>query len=234
MLGGFDPDGVSSGHVEGSTHYEGRAIDVFFRPVVGREPAARLAAGAVGGRARRAAGGRHRDLRPGDLDRVPLAAGLADLPLSRRRHGQPGAAARGPRARRRRRGRLRQRSGHGPWRPAPRRVRLRGCCGAGVGGCRRSACSGPPWWPARSPPRRSRRRRTSGRATGRDATSAAPSPSSTLPVVLLELLRALDADQRLLRHRRRDGAHDAGGRGARRGAGPRAGSRRPSRWLRPT
>jgi len=33
VLGGFDPDGVSSGHVEGSTHYEGRAIDVFFRPV---------------------------------------------------------------------------------------------------------------------------------------------------------------------------------------------------------
>jgi hypothetical protein len=32
-LGGFDPDGVSSGHVKGSAHYEGRAIDVFFRPV---------------------------------------------------------------------------------------------------------------------------------------------------------------------------------------------------------
>jgi hypothetical protein len=32
-LGGFDPDGVSDGHVEGSAHYEGRAIDVFFRPV---------------------------------------------------------------------------------------------------------------------------------------------------------------------------------------------------------
>ncbi len=32
-LGGFEPRGVSSGHMEGSTHYEGRAIDVFFRPI---------------------------------------------------------------------------------------------------------------------------------------------------------------------------------------------------------
>ncbi|MBM9460671.1 hypothetical protein JK386_12220 [Nocardioides sp. zg-536] len=32
-LGGFDPDGVSSGHMEGSAHYAGRAIDIFFRPV---------------------------------------------------------------------------------------------------------------------------------------------------------------------------------------------------------
>ena len=32
-LGGFDPNGVSTGHMEGSTHYDGRAIDVFFRPV---------------------------------------------------------------------------------------------------------------------------------------------------------------------------------------------------------
>ncbi|KRF14109.1 hypothetical protein ASG90_14165 [Nocardioides sp. Soil797] len=32
-LGGFSPDGVSSGHMEGSAHYEGRAIDVFFRPI---------------------------------------------------------------------------------------------------------------------------------------------------------------------------------------------------------
>ena len=32
-LGGFQPGGVSSGHMEGSAHYEGRAIDVFFRPV---------------------------------------------------------------------------------------------------------------------------------------------------------------------------------------------------------
>ncbi|CAN5227764.1 hypothetical protein BH09ACT12_BH09ACT12_04300 [soil metagenome] len=32
-LGGFAPDGVSDGHMEGSTHYDGRAIDIFFRPV---------------------------------------------------------------------------------------------------------------------------------------------------------------------------------------------------------
>ena len=32
-LGGFAPGGVDSGHIEGSAHYEGRAIDVFFRPV---------------------------------------------------------------------------------------------------------------------------------------------------------------------------------------------------------
>jgi hypothetical protein len=32
-VGGFDPNGVSSGHIEGSAHYAGRAVDVFFRPV---------------------------------------------------------------------------------------------------------------------------------------------------------------------------------------------------------
>ncbi len=32
-LGGFAPDGVSSGHMAGSAHYEGRAIDVFYRPI---------------------------------------------------------------------------------------------------------------------------------------------------------------------------------------------------------
>ncbi|WP_141014048.1 hypothetical protein [Nocardioides sambongensis] len=32
-LGGFEPGGVSDGHMEGSAHYEGRAIDIFFRPV---------------------------------------------------------------------------------------------------------------------------------------------------------------------------------------------------------
>ncbi|KAA1425707.1 hypothetical protein [Nocardioides antri] len=32
-LGGFAPGGVSNGHMEGSAHYEGRAVDVFFRPV---------------------------------------------------------------------------------------------------------------------------------------------------------------------------------------------------------
>jgi hypothetical protein len=33
ILGGFAPAGVSNGHIEGSAHYEGRAIDVFFRPI---------------------------------------------------------------------------------------------------------------------------------------------------------------------------------------------------------
>jgi hypothetical protein len=32
-LGGFDPGGVSTGHMAGSAHYDGRAIDVFVRPV---------------------------------------------------------------------------------------------------------------------------------------------------------------------------------------------------------
>jgi hypothetical protein len=32
-VGGFDPDGVTSGHSGDSAHYEGRAIDYFFRPV---------------------------------------------------------------------------------------------------------------------------------------------------------------------------------------------------------
>ena len=32
-LGGFEPGGVKDGHMEGSAHYEGRAIDVFVRPV---------------------------------------------------------------------------------------------------------------------------------------------------------------------------------------------------------
>jgi hypothetical protein len=31
-MGGFQPGGVTSGHSEGSAHYDGRAIDVFFRP----------------------------------------------------------------------------------------------------------------------------------------------------------------------------------------------------------
>jgi len=33
ILGGFEPKGVDTGHIDGSAHYEGRAIDVFFRPV---------------------------------------------------------------------------------------------------------------------------------------------------------------------------------------------------------
>lgn len=32
-MGGFSPEGVRTGHKEGSAHYSGRAVDVFFRPV---------------------------------------------------------------------------------------------------------------------------------------------------------------------------------------------------------
>ncbi|MGH3385047.1 MAG: hypothetical protein ACRDO1_10750 [Nocardioidaceae bacterium] len=32
-VGGFAPGGVTDGHAEGSAHYDGRAVDVFFRPV---------------------------------------------------------------------------------------------------------------------------------------------------------------------------------------------------------
>jgi hypothetical protein len=32
-LGGFEPGGVTTGHMEGSAHYEGRAVDLFVRPV---------------------------------------------------------------------------------------------------------------------------------------------------------------------------------------------------------
>lgn len=32
-LGGYAPGGVSTGHMDGSAHYEGRAIDVFTRPI---------------------------------------------------------------------------------------------------------------------------------------------------------------------------------------------------------
>ena len=32
-LGGFQPGGVSTGHMKGSAHYDGRAIDIFVRPI---------------------------------------------------------------------------------------------------------------------------------------------------------------------------------------------------------
>ncbi|MET0998723.1 MAG: hypothetical protein ABWX73_08435 [Marmoricola sp.] len=38
-LGGFAPGGVTSGHMPGSAHYEGRAVDVFFRPMTGKQRA---------------------------------------------------------------------------------------------------------------------------------------------------------------------------------------------------
>ena len=33
LVGGFEPRGVSTGHMKGSAHYEGRAVDIFFRPI---------------------------------------------------------------------------------------------------------------------------------------------------------------------------------------------------------
>ena len=33
QLGGFQPGGVGDGHMSGSTHYEGRAVDIFVRPI---------------------------------------------------------------------------------------------------------------------------------------------------------------------------------------------------------
>ncbi|MDQ1586538.1 MAG: hypothetical protein QOH80_1903 [Actinomycetota bacterium] len=36
-LGGFAAGGITTGHVEGSAHYQGRAIDVFFRPVTAEQ-----------------------------------------------------------------------------------------------------------------------------------------------------------------------------------------------------
>ena len=37
VAGGFAGGGISSGHVDGSSHYDGRAIDVFFRPLGDKE-----------------------------------------------------------------------------------------------------------------------------------------------------------------------------------------------------
>ena len=68
-LGGFEPGGVSSGHMEGSAHYEGRAIDVFFRPDHRREQEARLGDGVLPRRQRRPARRQDRDLRRPHLAR---------------------------------------------------------------------------------------------------------------------------------------------------------------------
>ena len=35
QLGGFAPGGVGDGHMSGSTHYDGRAVDIFVRPING-------------------------------------------------------------------------------------------------------------------------------------------------------------------------------------------------------
>jgi hypothetical protein len=100
-LGGFAPGGVRSGHVEGSAHYEGRAIDVFFRPGDARGHGARVAAGALAGRARAASSTSPSSSSTGRSGRPQVRAGLAALRAPERRHRQPRARAPGPRARRR-------------------------------------------------------------------------------------------------------------------------------------
>jgi hypothetical protein len=40
-MGGFAAGGVSTGHVDGSSHYDGRAMDIFFRPHTDRDQARR-------------------------------------------------------------------------------------------------------------------------------------------------------------------------------------------------
>jgi len=37
ISGGFAGGGISTGHVDGSSHYDGRAVDVFFRPLADRD-----------------------------------------------------------------------------------------------------------------------------------------------------------------------------------------------------
>ena len=80
QLGGFAPGGVTTGHMPGSAHYEGRAVDVFYRPVdaphnkaTGWATAQYLVAHAD----RLAV--EHRHLRRPHLDGPALAAGLARL-----------------------------------------------------------------------------------------------------------------------------------------------------------
>ena len=85
-LGGFAPGGVSTGHMEGSAHYEGRAIDVFVRPVTPANKRTRLGDRVVPRRARRPARHRARHLRRPDLDRRrPLRARAGATTTRRRR-----------------------------------------------------------------------------------------------------------------------------------------------------
>ena len=50
-MGGFAPGGVRTGHMAGSAHYDGRAVDVFVRPISAGEPDPRVGDGALPGRA---------------------------------------------------------------------------------------------------------------------------------------------------------------------------------------
>ena len=77
-LGGFAPGGVTEGHMEGSAHYDGRAVDVFVRPVNDGEPAQGLGDRGLPRRAGRPAEAEDRHLRREDLDlrgRAPSRAG---------------------------------------------------------------------------------------------------------------------------------------------------------------
>ncbi len=67
-LGGFAPGGVTTGHMKGSAHYDGRAIDVFVRPVNAANKRTGLGDRGVPRGARRPARRRARDLRRADLD----------------------------------------------------------------------------------------------------------------------------------------------------------------------
>ena len=90
-LGGFAPGGVTTGHMEGSAHYEGRAIDVFVRPIDAGQPTPRLGDRAVPRRPGRPARHPDRHLRRPDLDRRgPLGQRLARL---RRAPSGPGDPA---------------------------------------------------------------------------------------------------------------------------------------------
>ena len=93
-LGGFEPGGVSSGHMEGSAHYEGRAIDVFVRPVTDENKQARLGDGVLPRRPRRPARRQDRDLRRPDLARrLALGRRLARLPRAVVRHAATGRSS---------------------------------------------------------------------------------------------------------------------------------------------
>ena len=92
-LGGFAPGGVRDGHMEGSAHYEGRAIDVFVRPISTRQQASRLGHRRLPGRPGRPARHQHGDLRrPGLADRQ-LRRRVAGLPRTERLDGRPSASS---------------------------------------------------------------------------------------------------------------------------------------------
>ena len=75
------PGGVTNGHMKGSAHYEGRAIDIFFRPVSPENKRRRMGGGPLSRRQRRPARHRACDLRRPDLDcRGQIRGRLARLP----------------------------------------------------------------------------------------------------------------------------------------------------------